>query len=68
MMDSIPLVCISGQVPTHLIRTDAFQECDAVGITRPCTKHNWLVKALMIYLEYFMKRFMSPLHDQVCFS
>ena len=44
MMDSIPLVCISGQVPTHLIGTDAFQECDAVGITRPCTKHNWLVK------------------------
>ena len=44
MMDSIPLVCISGQVPSHLIGTDAFQECDAVGITRPCTKHNWLVK------------------------
>jgi len=44
MMDSIPLVCISGQVPTHLIGTDAFQEADTVGITRPCTKHNWLVK------------------------
>ena len=43
-MDSIPLVCISGQVPTHLIGTDAFQECDTTGITRPCTKHNWLVK------------------------
>ena len=43
-MDSIPLVCISGQVPTHLIGTDAFQEADTTGITRPCTKHNWLVK------------------------
>ena len=43
-MDSIPLICISGQVPTHLIGTDAFQECDTTGITRPCTKHNWLVK------------------------
>jgi acetolactate synthase I/II/III large subunit len=44
LMDSIPVVCISGQVPTHLIGNDAFQECDTVGITRPCTKHNWLVK------------------------
>ncbi|KQT86085.1 acetolactate synthase [Aurantimonas sp. Leaf443] len=44
LMDSIPLVCISGQVPTSLIGSDAFQECDTVGITRPCTKHNWLVK------------------------
>jgi acetolactate synthase-1/2/3 large subunit len=44
MMDSIPLVCLTGQVPTHLIGNDAFQECDTVGITRPCTKHNWLVK------------------------
>ena len=43
-MDSVPLVCITGQVPTHLIGTDAFQECDTTGITRPCTKHNWLVK------------------------
>jgi acetolactate synthase-1/2/3 large subunit len=43
-MDSIPLICITGQVPTHLIGTDAFQECDTTGITRPCTKHNWLVK------------------------
>ena len=43
-MDSVPLVCISGQVPTHLIGTDAFQECYTTGITRPCTKHNWLVK------------------------
>ncbi|MHC5652722.1 acetolactate synthase 3 large subunit [Stappia sp.] len=46
MLDSIPLVCISGQVPTHLIGNDAFQECDTVGITRPCTKHNWLVKRI----------------------
>ncbi len=44
LMDSIPLVCITGQVPTHLIGTDAFQECDTVGITRACTKHNFLVK------------------------
>ena len=44
LMDSIPLVCISGQVPTHLIGSDAFQECDTVGITRPCTKHNYLVR------------------------
>lgn len=44
MMDSIPLVCITGQVPTPLIGNDAFQECDTVGITRPCTKHNWLVR------------------------
>lgn len=44
LMDSIPLVCISGQVPTSLIGSDAFQECDTIGITRPCTKHNWLVR------------------------
>ncbi|MCE9522691.1 MAG: acetolactate synthase 3 large subunit [Alphaproteobacteria bacterium] len=44
LMDSIPLVCITGQVPTHLIGMDAFQEADTVGITRACTKHNWLVK------------------------
>src|SRR5438067_1635502 len=46
LMDSIPLVCITGQVPTHLIGNDAFQECDTVGITRPCTKHNYLVKTI----------------------
>jgi acetolactate synthase-1/2/3 large subunit len=46
LMDSIPLVCITGQVPTHLIGNDAFQECDTVGITRPCTKHNWLVRRI----------------------
>ena len=43
LLDSIPLVCITGQVPTPLIGSDAFQECDTVGITRPSTKHNWLV-------------------------
>src|SRR5215813_7388520 len=44
LMDSIPIVVITGQVPTHLIGTDAFQECDTIGITRHCTKHNYLVK------------------------
>src|SRR6059058_1026236 len=46
LMDSIPVVCLTGQVPTHLIGNDAFQECDTVGITRPCTKHNYLVKSI----------------------
>ena len=46
LMDSIPLVCITGQVPTHLIGSDAFQECDTVGITRHCTKHNYLVRQI----------------------
>jgi acetolactate synthase-1/2/3 large subunit len=44
LMDSIPVVCLTGQVATHLIGNDAFQECDTTGITRPCTKHNYLVK------------------------
>ncbi len=44
LMDSVPLVCLTGQVPTHLIGNDAFQEADTVGITRPCTKHNYLVR------------------------
>lgn len=44
LMDSIPIICLTGQVPTHLIGNDAFQECDTTGITRPCTKHNYLVK------------------------
>ncbi len=44
LMDSIPIVVLSGQVPTFMIGNDAFQEADTVGITRPCTKHNWLVK------------------------
>ncbi|WP_237152583.1 acetolactate synthase 3 large subunit [Oryzibacter oryziterrae] len=46
LLDSIPMVCITGQVPTHLIGTDAFQEADTVGITRPCTKHNFLVRTI----------------------
>ena len=44
LMDSIPIVCLTGQVPTFLIGNDAFQEADTVGITRACTKHNWLVR------------------------
>ena len=56
-MDSVPLVCISGQVPTHLIGTDAFQECDTTGITRPCTKHNWLVKDVNDLAEIMHKAF-----------
>jgi hypothetical protein len=46
LMDSNPLVCITGQVPTHLIGSDAFQECDTVGITRHCTTHNYLVRSI----------------------
>src|SRR5438067_9331296 len=46
LCDSVPLVVITGQVPTHLIGNDAFQECDTVGITRPCTKYNYLVKSV----------------------
>jgi len=44
LLDSIPIVCLTGQVPTHLIGNDAFQEADTIGITRPCTKHNYLVR------------------------
>ena len=44
LMDSIPIICLTGQVPTFMIGNDAFQEADTVGITRPCTKHNWLVR------------------------
>ncbi len=56
-MDSVPLVCISGQVPTHLIGTDAFQEADTTGITRPCTKHNWLVKDVKDLAKVIHKAF-----------
>ncbi|MBP6819216.1 acetolactate synthase 3 large subunit [Ferrovibrio sp. MS7] len=45
LLDSIPIICLTGQVATHLVGTDAFQECDTTGITRPCTKHNYLVKS-----------------------
>ena len=54
-MDSIPMVIISGQVPTHAIGQDAFQECDTVGITRPCVKHNFLVKDIR-ELAYTIKK------------
>src|SRR5687768_1472198 len=46
LMDSIPVVCLTGQVPTHMIGNDAFQEADTTGITRPCTKHNYLIKSV----------------------
>ena len=51
IMDSVPIVCITGQVPSHLIGSDAFQECDTTGITRPCTKHNYLVNDVNKLLE-----------------
>ena len=57
-MDSIPMVIISGQVPTHAIGEDAFQECDAIGITRPCVKHNFLVKNVKDLAETIKKAFM----------
>ncbi|MBS0313428.1 MAG: acetolactate synthase 3 catalytic subunit [Burkholderiales bacterium] len=56
-MDSIPLIIISGQVPTHAIGQDAFQECDTVGITRPCVKHNFLVKDVRDLAATFKKAF-----------
>jgi acetolactate synthase I/II/III large subunit len=65
LMDSIPLVAITGQVPTHLIGSDAFQECDTVGITRACTKHNYLVKniddlARIIHEAFYVARTGRP--------
>ena len=65
LLDSIPMVCLTGQVPTHLIGMDAFQECDTVGITRPCTKHNWLVKdvndlARTIHEAFYVARTCRP--------
>lgn len=56
-MDSIPMVILSGQVPTHYIGQDAFQECDAVGITRPCVKHNFLVRNVADIAPTFKKAF-----------
>ncbi len=56
-MDSIPLVVLTGQVPTHYIGQDAFQECDTVGITRPCVKHNFLVKDVRDLAETIKKAF-----------
>jgi acetolactate synthase-1/2/3 large subunit len=57
LMDSVPLVVITGQVPTFMIGNDAFQEADTVGITRPCTKHNWLVKDTNELAETIHKAF-----------
>ncbi len=57
LMDSIPIICLSGQVPTHLIGTDAFQEADTTGISRPCTKHNYLVKDANKLCEIIHKSF-----------
>src|SRR5712664_4411054 len=64
-MDSIPMVIITGQVPTHAIGLDAFQECDTVGITRPCVKHNFLVKdvkdlAITIKKAFYLARTGRP--------
>ena len=56
-MDSIPMVIISGQVPTHAIGEDAFQECDTVGITRPCVKHNFLVRDVKELADTMRKAF-----------
>ncbi|MBI3714177.1 MAG: acetolactate synthase 3 catalytic subunit [Burkholderiales bacterium] len=56
-MDSIPMIVISGQVPSHAIGEDAFQECDTVGITRPCVKHNFLVKDVRELAETVKKAF-----------
>ena len=65
LMDSIPIVCLTGQVPTHLIGNDAFQEADTTGITRPCTKHNYLVKnmsdlARVVHEAFFVARSGRP--------
>src|SRR5437870_11327264 len=65
LMDSIPIVCLTGQVPTHLIGNDAFQEADTTGITRPCTKHNYLVKdvgelARMLHEAFYVARSGRP--------
>ena len=65
LMDSIPLVCLTGQVPTHLIGNDAFQEADTTGITRPATKHNYLVKrsedlARVVHEAFFVARSGRP--------
>ncbi len=65
LMDSVPLVCLTGQVPTAMIGNDAFQEADTVGITRPCTKHNYLVKniddlARIVHEAYYVARSGRP--------
>jgi len=65
LMDSVPVVCLTGQVPTHLIGNDAFQEADTTGITRPCTKHNYLVRdvnelARVIHEAFYIARSGRP--------
>ncbi len=65
LMDSVPIVCITGQVPTHMIGNDAFQEADTVGITRPCTKHNYLVRrvedvARIVHEAFYVARTGRP--------
>lgn len=65
LMDSIPIVCLTGQVPTHMIGNDAFQEADTIGITRPCTKHNYLIKnasdiARVIHEAFYVARTGRP--------
>ena len=64
LMDSIPVVVISGQVPTFMIGNDAFQEADTVGITRPCTKHNWLVKETDDLGQVFHEAFHVAMHGR----
>ncbi|EKX57109.1 Acetolactate synthase large subunit [Rhodobacter sp. AKP1] len=64
LMDSIPLVVLSGQVPTFMIGTDGFQEADTVGITRPCTKHNWLVKDTARLAETIHQAFHVATHGR----
>ena len=64
-MDTIPVVCLTGQVPTHLIGNDAFQEADTTGITRPATKHNYLVKraedlARVVHEAFYVARSGRP--------
>src|SRR4029078_2329505 len=66
LMDSIPLGCMIGQVPTHLIGNDAFQECDTVGITRPCTKHNWLVRDVNDLSRILHEAFYVATHGRPC--
>src|SRR5487761_2689923 len=65
LMDSVPLVCLTGQVPTHLIGNDAFQEADTTGITRPATQHNYLVKrsedlARVVHEAFYVARSGRP--------
>lgn len=64
LMDSVPLVCLTGQVPTHLIGSDAFQECDTTGITRACTKHNYLVKDVAMLERSLQEAFYVATHGR----